>query len=165
VSALRTIKGGDLFLNFSDWVIVGLGTVLIPPMIGWGLGLTIQYFAAGAEVENTVLGLLMGVMIAQTVAIFFTVFATLPALLIGAWMLRLGWGGWVVAAAGPPLVIALVMTAVAFSNTGYQPQTYFAPAAIFSASGALHGAIMWSIARWRRPQAFAPRRKKAHHAI
>lgn len=149
---IRTRPDGHTELRVRDWVLVGLGTFLIPPIVGLLVGnLLNNVDSTGAPFSP--IAALAGFLMAQAVAPVVSIIAVPFGLLTGAYLLKRGFAGWLVALLLPAAIVGLVVLAYSLTDTGYQPLSYLAPAAVFAASAGLHGIVAWLILRFLRPSA------------
>ena len=156
MSPLRTVKRGDAHVTWTDYLVVGVLTILTPAVIGGLIALSLNGFMNSTGSAGS-LGKIVAFLAGQSMAPVFTLFIVPIALLVGRLALRLGWAGWGMAIAVPVTLIALFMYLYAQTDTGYAPWVYVEPAQLFMLSGGLHGLVMWLALRWRRPAALGPR--------
>ena len=154
--AIRTIRHGHRLLRASDWAASGLAVVLLPPLIG-AVAAKLLDQGPPADGPPGLIDLVVGVLALQVFAPLVTIVVTVPAVLLGMGLLRIGYGGWLVAAALPAALAAVLILIFAVCGSGYTVDSYLPQMAFFSSSAAFHGAILWGTLRLRRPEALRAR--------
>ena len=148
---LRTRQNGDAMLLRRDWLAVWIGT-WFGPAICLGLPAAFLLPYVDQHIAQTAVAPIVGLFFAQLWAPVVGIVAVPLGLLIGLYLLRIGWAGWAISILLPMVLTGLVVCIYAFSGTGYSPGTYLITGVLFAASAALHGGFAWLILRLIRPE-------------
>ena len=155
MSAVRTVKNGQRYLERWDWLVVSCWAILIPSIVGF-VFLQLTEMLNDAEIlPSAILSILMSFGF-QAFAPVFTVFLVPVACFIALLFLKLGWAGWAIAVGLPLALVAAYLWGQVYNETAFSRSVYFEPL-IFLNAAMSHGLIMWLVLRWRRPEALAAR--------